>query len=150
MKILLVIILSFFLFSISNAQEWHTNFEDAKKIATKENKTIALIFSGSDWCAPCIKLKAKIMKKPGFEKIANDAFVIVNADFPRKKALKNALGEETIKQNDALAEKYNKNGYFPHVVLLKPTGEVIARTGYKNISPEKYASHLQDLVEANE
>lgn len=150
MKYLLIVFVTLITFNTSNAQQWLTNFEDAKKQATEENKNILLVFSGSDWCAPCMKLKAEIMKKPGFEAYAKDALVIVNADFPRKKALKQAIGEEIIKQNDALAQKYNKKGYFPHVVLLKPTGEVIGRTGYKNMSPEDYAIHIKELAKTNE
>jgi len=42
------------------SQNWHTDLEYAKKIAVKENKPIVLVFQGSDWCAPCIKLERDI------------------------------------------------------------------------------------------
>lgn len=46
--------------SLLIAQNWQTNFEEAKVLAQKENKNIVLVFSGSDWCAPCMKLEKNI------------------------------------------------------------------------------------------
>jgi L-amino acid N-acyltransferase YncA len=37
-----------------------------------------------------------------------------------------------------LAEKYNKNGSFPLVVLLDKSGKVIGMTGFKNVSAMEY------------
>jgi hypothetical protein len=34
----------------------------------------------------------------------------------------------------ALAEKYNKDGFFPLVVVLDKTGKVLAKKGYENQS----------------
>jgi thioredoxin-related protein len=45
-----------FLSQIVGAQNWLTDFDKAKEQAKKENKSIVMVFSGSDWCAPCIKL----------------------------------------------------------------------------------------------
>jgi thiol-disulfide isomerase/thioredoxin len=42
------------------AQNWQTDFEEAKRIASEQNKNIIIVFSGSDWCAPCIKLDKNI------------------------------------------------------------------------------------------
>ena len=44
----------------SFSQNWKTNFEEVKTEATVSNKKILLVFSGSDWCAPCIKLDKNI------------------------------------------------------------------------------------------
>lgn len=150
MRYLLFVPIFFLLLSSIEAQTWYTNFDEAKKIAKNEGKNILLVFSGSDWCAPCIKLKEEILLKPGFESYAKQALIIMNVDFPRKKSLKEAMGKTTVDQNNALAEKYNKSGYFPHLVILNHEGEVIARTGYKNISPEDYAFLIKELVDANE
>ena len=37
-----------------------------------------------------------------------------------------------------LAEKYNKNGIFPLVVLLDKTGKIMGMTGFKNVSAVDY------------
>ena len=44
----------------SFAQEWLTDFELAKKQASDKNQHIILVFQGSDWCAPCMKLDKEI------------------------------------------------------------------------------------------
>ena len=89
------IILSFaLLFSISviNAQDWKTDFKQAKEIASKENKNIVLVFQGSDWCASCIKLDREIWSTEEFKAYAKKHFVMLQADFPKRK--KNALKPE--------------------------------------------------------
>ena len=51
-KVIIIITLLFGIFGYS--QDWKTNIEEAKETATRENKNILLVFSGSHWCAPCI------------------------------------------------------------------------------------------------
>ncbi len=58
------------------------------------------------------------------------------ADFPKKKA--NKLSDEQTERNKKLAEKYNKEGSFPLVVLLDKNGKVIGMTGFKNVSAAEY------------
>ena len=41
-------------------------------IASKESKPIILVFQGSDWCAPCIKLDREILSSDTFKKYANE------------------------------------------------------------------------------
>ncbi len=138
----------FFLFlSIASAQEWATNFEKAKKIASEEKKSIVLVFQGSDWCAPCIKLEKEIWSAPTFIKSAKDSFVLLKADFPRKKS--NKLTEEQRNHNNALAEKYNPKGYFPYVVVLTNEGAFLGATGYEKISPEAYFNTLTAFTNQN-
>lgn len=138
-----VILSSFFAFSILlvNAQEWQTDLEAAKAIATEENKSIVLVFQGSDWCAPCIKLDKQIWSTQEFEAIAQSEFVMLKADFPRRR--KNALANEQQTKNNKLAEIYNKKGFFPLVVVLDKEGKVLGETGYqKNTTPREYAELL--------
>ncbi len=45
-----------FISQMVGAQNWLTDFEKAKEEAKLSNKSIVMVFSGSDWCAPCIKL----------------------------------------------------------------------------------------------
>lgn len=141
-KILFIALFSFSVFN-TTAQNWMTNIDQAKKIASEENKEIILVFQGSDWCAPCIKLEKEIWSTPEFISYAKEHYVMLKADFPRRK--KNALSPEQQKQNNELAEKYNKNGYFPFVVVLNPQGEVLGETGYIKTSPENYISQLNSF-----
>lgn len=130
-----------FLFSLSTfAQDWTTNFEEAKQQASSKNQNIVLVFQGSDWCAPCIKLDKEIWSSQEFQKLAKDHFVMLQADFPRRKA--NKLSESLTAQNAKLAEAYNNQGYFPLVVVLNPEGEVLGKTGYEKMTPSAYFKKL--------
>ncbi len=120
----------------AHAQNWNTNFETAKATAKADNKPIILVFQGSDWCAPCIKLDKEIWSSETFIAYANKNYVMLKADFPKRKA--NALSEDQQKQNNQLAEKYNLNGYFPFVVILDANGKKLGETGYKKIAPQEY------------
>jgi len=97
--------------------------EVAKAVSTREHKNIVLCFSGSDWCIPCMKLEKSIWESQEFKSYSREHFVLLRADFPKKKA--NALPKELQDANDKLAETYNKQGMFPLVVLLNNKGEVL-------------------------
>ena len=129
--------------SLSYSQNWKNNFDEVKEQALKENKNILLVFSGSDWCAPCIKLDKVVWKSDEFKSESEKYWVIYKADFPKKKA--NQLTPELTEINNKLAEKYNKNGSFPLVVLLDKTAKVIGMTGFKNISASEYIQLIHSL-----
>ena len=137
------IILSFLFASLVmfvNAQDWQTDLNQAKVQAAEENKNIVLVFQGSDWCAPCMKLEKEIWTNDEFIEYAKNNFVMLLADFPKKRG--NALSAEQQEKNNKLAETYNKNGFFPLVVILNEEGKVLGQTGYKKMSPSKYIEHL--------
>jgi len=126
-----------------NAQEWQTDLKTAENNAAKDHKNIILVFQGSDWCAPCMKLEKQVWSTDEFKSYAKSNFVMLKADFPKRK--KNALSEEQQAKNDKLAQKYNAEGYFPLVVILDENGKVIGKTGYKDLKPSEYIKHLNSF-----
>jgi len=128
----------------TKAQEWQKDFTIAKEIASKEHKPIILVFQGSDWCAPCIKLDREIWSTEAFKKYAAKNYVMLQADFPRKK--QNALSEAQTAANAKLAEAFNKNGFFPFVVVLDGNGKVLGETSYKKMTPEAYIEELNTFT----
>ncbi len=143
MKKALFVLLLMAIVSSLQAQKWEASFEAAKSKAESGSKNIVLVFSGSDWCIPCIKLEKTIWESPEFIEYSNTHFVMLRADFPKKKA--NALPKEKQEENDRLAETYNKDGLFPLVVVLNRKGKVLGSTGYKNVSPKEYIAMLNSL-----
>lgn len=144
MKKILALISFLFLISFSStAQNWLTDLNEAKKIASEKNQEIILVFQGSDWCAPCIKLDTEIWSTQEFIDYSKEHFVMLKADFPRKS--KNKLDETQQEKNNQLAEKYNTNGYFPYVVILDKNGKVKGSTSYKNVSPLEYIKILNSF-----
>jgi len=136
------ILLSLAMSTAAFSQDWK-NFEEAKTLAAKENKSILLVFSGSDWCAPCIKLDRSVWQSEDFKSEAKKEWILVKADFPKKKGHELPLALQ--EQNKALAEKYNKDGLFPLVVVLDKNGKATGKTGFKNIAPKEYIALLHSL-----
>ena len=135
------ILLLFVLSTSLTAQTWVTDFGSAKKQATEENKYVLMVFQGSDWCVPCIKLHREVWETPEFEAFAEEHLVTVQVDFPRRK--KNELTPEQVAHNERLAENYNRSGVFPFVVITDPDGNVLGETGYKNLEITAYLDHLK-------
>ena len=130
--------------NVGIAQDWQTDFEAAKTMASTQNKTIVLVFKGSDWCASCIKLDREVWRTETFKAYAKDHFVMVLADFPRKK--EHALSAAQTAANARLAETYNKKGIFPLVLVMDDKGTVLGETTYKKVTPVEYIEILTDFI----
>jgi len=130
--------------SIGYSQNWQTDFNQATAEANAQNKPIVLVFSGSDWCAPCIKLDKNIWQSETFKEYAAKNYILERADFPKKK--QNELTAELKKHNQELAEKYNQEGIFPLVVVLDSKGKILGKTTYKNVSPNEYIEILNSFL----
>lgn len=151
MKLITLFIATVFVssFTITPGKTWLTNFEQAKLEASQAKKSILLNFSGSDWCLPCIKLKAEIFSSPVFAGFAEDNLILANADFPRLK--KNQLDKNQLQHNELLAEKYNPQGKFPLTILLNSSGTVIMQwEGVPQKSPEAFVDDLKKLLNADQ
>lgn len=126
------------------AQDWEQDYQKVVQRASQENKLILLVFSGSDWCAPCIKLERTIWQSEAFKNHAKANYVLYRADFPRKKA--NRLPNPILNQNKALAERFNTNGLFPLVIVMRADETVLGQTGYKKLDPNAYIEHLNSFL----
>lgn len=136
-KLILTLLL---LASVSARAEltWLTDLDEAKKIATKENKKLLVDFTGSDWCGYCMKLHKEVFATEEFEKFAKD-FVLVELDFPKRK--EQPAAEKA--KNQAAQKKYGVNG-FPTVIIMNTSGKVLNRAeGYSPDSgPSAYLPQL--------
>lgn len=119
---------------------WLTDLDEAKKVATKENKKLLVDFTGSDWCGYCIMLHKEVFATEPFENFAKD-YVLVELDFPRKKA--QPAAEKS--KNQAAAKKFGVNGY-PTVIILSAAGKELNRqSGYgPGTGPEAYLAKFAD------
>ncbi|MBM6500152.1 thioredoxin family protein [Flavobacterium macrobrachii] len=123
-----------------NAQETKT-LQNSLVKAKQEHKKVLLYFSGSDWCAPCIKFKKTFIQNEAFQSFASENLIVVNADFPRLK--KNALSAEQTTENEKLADKYNANGIFPLVLVLDENGKILKK--WEKIPDETIDTFLAQL-----
>ena len=137
-----LVLLSLFSFTLIDGEvKWLTNFEESQKKAQQNEKLILMSFSGSDWCSNCIRLDKTLFQSEAFAMYAEENLVLLQLDFPAKK--KNKLSEEQTQHNEKLAEKYNKKGTFPTVVILNADGEV---QGKLNISPKTTEEYMKDII----
>lgn len=142
----LFIAAAFFITTNFAPSPWFTNLNQAEQTAKTEHKLILLNFSGSDWCIPCMKLRADIFNSDAFIHYAKDNLVLVNADFPRKK--KDQLSEAQQKENDALAAKYNPEGRFPFTLLLDSNGNKLkVWDGYFSTGPDDFVDQITAVKE---
>ncbi|PJJ60239.1 thioredoxin family protein [Hymenobacter chitinivorans] len=123
---------------------WGADLTAALQQAKASHKPVLAVFSGSDWCKPCIMLKQEVFDQPEFARFAQDRFVLARFDFPRSK--KNKLPAEATQRNEQAAAQLNKEGAFPLVVLLSPEGKVLAKTGYRPGGVAAYDAYLQSLL----
>ena len=128
--------------------EWIEDYEVAKAKAAAQGKDLLIDFTGSDWCIWCIRLDQGILSKEYFKKHAPKDFVFLKLDFPRKKK----QSKELVAQNKRLSEEFSRKHQFqgfPTIYLTDHTGTPYDKTGYKDMTPEQYVSHLKSMKDAH-
>ena len=113
----------------------------AFRLAKASGKPVLIVFSGSDWCAPCMRFNKNVLSQPAFNDFAKDNLILFNADFPQRRK----LPEEVKRSNDSLAEVYNPRGEFPHVVLIMPDLSSIRTIPYLNQKEDEFIAELRRL-----
>jgi FAD:protein FMN transferase len=110
--------------------------------AKAAGKPVLLIFSGSDWCLPCIRLEKAILDDSGFVQFAANQLVVFQADFPQKKKL--SLEQTTL--NEQLAAEFNPQGIFPLLLLIKPDKTAVISLYYLNYSASAFKKQIIDAI----
>lgn len=113
---------------------------DAFSAAQSSGKDLLLVFSGSDWCMPCIRFEKKILADSAFLHFAGERLVILVADFPQRKKIPPPLRA----QYEALAEQYDPSGVFPEILLLGPDRRLLATLRYQDQSPGDFMHALRE------
>jgi len=126
--------------SAAGSGVWKTDLPAAKTEARKDNKLILMDFTGSDWCGWCIKMKKESLDQKEFLDYAAKSLVLVEVDFPNKKA----QSAELKKANKELQDKYGVQG-FPTYVVIDAEGKELGRqVGYLKGGPSAFV----DLIES--
>ena len=111
--------------------KWISSFERASKIAKKQNKPLLIFFTGSDWCRPCQLLVEDFFGSDKFKEIADENFVLYEANFPRRTDL---VSEDQKKANVVLSSKYKIKSY-PTIIALDKNGNYVDKIkGYNFMS----------------
>ena len=110
---------------LSYAGLWESDYQTAIRKASVHDRLVLIYFSGSDWCANCVRFKKTVLEDSDFTSFVSENFVLYNADFPRKR--KNQLKYELQATNAELKETYNRENIFPKVVVINPDGTLISQ-----------------------
>ena len=127
----------------AEAAGWVTDFAQASKTAKKSGKYMLVDFSGSDWCGWCQKLEAEVFSKPEFKQYAQKNLICVLVDFPQSKY----QSDDQKAKNQQLSVQYAIEGY-PTVLILSPSGQLVATTGYQDGGAANYVKYLKQVIAA--
>ena len=119
---------------------WLTSWELAHRESLRTGKPIMALFTGSDWCGPCIALKKKVLKTQEFSQWATDNVVLLELDFPKNTNQSPALKG----QNRELSNRYNIAGY-PTVLVIDADGQVKGKLGH-DTNPDRWIKRAAAIV----
>lgn len=129
-------------FALAATEGWTDNWEAAKTRSKEEKKPILIYLTGSDWCGWCKKLEKEVISQKAFMDFAKEHFVLMEADFPRKKE----QSAELKKQNAELEKKYLAGGY-PTMWLLDAEGNKLSEDlGEIEGGVDGYIAKLKELL----
>lgn len=115
-------------FAAEPPKGWTADIDSALAKAKKEHKHVLVLFTGSDWCGWCKKLKKETLDSGSFKKFAKSKLILVYFDFPRNDPPP-AKQMETQKK----WAKSAKVGGYPTTVILNGDGKVVTSiVGYRN------------------
>jgi thioredoxin-related protein len=128
------------LFFAANPATFYTDYEEVFAHAKSEDHHVLMVFAGSDWCRPCIQFKESILLQEEFQAYSVKAVDVLYLDFPAKN--KNKLSKEQTDHNEALAEKYNQSGLFPHIILMDKNENIIKEISYEGQDVDAFIKML--------
>lgn len=130
---------------LTGAEAWNTDFKKARQEGRARKMPLLMVFSGSDWCRPCIHLERNVLNKRSFIAEASRKYILFKADFPRGRT----LGQQLESQNKSLAGRYSVYSYPTVIVLDAASGRVLAReTGFPpGIGPQKFLEYFNAKTE---
>ncbi len=121
---------------------WSENYDESVKKAREANKPLFILFTGSDWCPPCIQLERRVLASDTFSKFAEENLVLMKADFPR------APQNEAIKQqNLKLRDQFQVEGYPTVFVLNASSGDIyFKQSAFRGQTPQQYVNEIKSAI----
>ncbi len=128
----------------SNAQTWVPNLDLALKEAARENKKVLMFFTLSENCDNCKALEDNVFRTDQFKMFSMTGYVLVKVDFSLQAADK--VSDAVADRNLLIVEKYNKDGFFPLVVVLNKDAKVLGKSGiYKEETPTEFIQKVKSF-----
>ncbi len=106
----------------AHAADWLTDYDKALEVAKEKNKPVLILFTGSDWCPPCMRMEKTVFSSKEFSDLADKYFVLIKLDSPKNKP----QSAEEKKMVAKLGAQYEVQGV-PTIVILGKKGKEIDR-----------------------
>ncbi len=106
----------------SAKEPWLLDFEAAKAEAARDKKRILILFTGTDWCAPCQEFQAQVAHNPEFLKTFSPSFVFLKINWLRNTPQPPAEAEQATR----LRQQYGIAS-FPSLLVLAADGTQLTR-----------------------
>lgn len=121
---------------VGYSQEWKSNLNEALKEASASGKEVLLFFSVPDNCESCANLDKKVLQSAEFQSFADENFILVKQDFQSNNS--------NLEENLLIVEKYNKDGFFPLLVMINKNAKIVGQLGtYNDETPQQYIAKLR-------
>lgn len=118
---------------------WTTDYDGALKQAAREKKCVLVLFTGSEWCGWCKKLRKETLDQAAFRKFAAQNLVLVYMDIPRGPE---PAGPTRLKEVSA---KLQPGGGVPCTVIVGADGTVKGKiSGYRPL--KRYIAEIKELT----
>ena len=123
---------------------WFANLAAAQAEAKTSHCVLLAVFSGSDWCKPCVQFEQEVFAQPAFAAYAQGRLVLAHFDYPRQPQNQPSAAQRAL--NKAAGAQLNPGGDFPLAVLVSAEGKVLARSGYVAGGPVAFAAYLRAVL----
>ena len=125
---------------------WITDYDTALEKAQKTQLPVLLIFSGSDWCPPCMFFEKRILSQSVISDACNEIFVPLYIDLPEKKFIL----PEKLEVNKNLAKKFGV-GTFPTIILLNSEGKILSKdSGLPWRQPQEFLDWITENIKKSD
>lgn len=129
--------------ALGYAQTWNNDIDFGLKQAAQTNKKVLLFFTVPEQCGNCSLLENNVLKSTEFLSFADKNYVLVKIDF---RTHGDDLTDAMTKKNLLIVEKYNKDGFFPLVVVLNSASRVLGKIGvYNDETPSQFIRSLKSF-----
>lgn len=120
---------------------WSDDLDAALKLAREQKKFVLVLFTGSDWCGWCKKLKADTLMQSEFLDFSSKHLIKVYIDLPRE----GLTDEQKMKNQQIMNSVCGDRAGFPTTVLMSKNGKTIGSiSGY--LAEKEYLTKIKKII----
>lgn len=125
----------------STPKGWYDDYNAASMAARQTGRPIFVLFTGSDWCGWCKKLRKDVLDRHDFKELADRELILMFVDSPHGFD----LPRHVRRANEMLAHTLDAGNGVPHAVLVAPNGKKLGEiSGYRK--EKDYLKELRKLL----